>query len=148
MLRRVWRPRVLIYGALLTALGATWLWQLGHRSDVDAVLIKDRGALARMVDRGAIENTYRLQVTNSRESARRFRLEVHGLPGLRIDSATALQVEAAGSASVPLRLVLPGEIAQQHAGQSLHVQVRVQPDDAGDSDRSAVQVNAVFIVPR
>ena len=148
MLRRVWRPRVLIYGALLTALGASWLWSLGHRADVDAVLIKDRGALARMVERGAIENTYRLQVTNSREAARRFQLEVQGLPGLRIDSATTLQVEAAGSASVPLRLVLPGEIAQQHAGQTLHVQVRVRPDDARSDDRSVVQVNAVFIVPR
>ncbi|MGM9428488.1 cytochrome c oxidase accessory protein CcoG [Hydrogenophaga sp. MI9] len=147
MLRRVWRPRVLIYGALLAVLSGAWLWSLGHRSDVDAMLIKDRGALARMVDRGAIENTYRLQVTNSREAARRFRLEVQGLPGLRIDSATTLQVEAAGSASVPLRLVLPGEIAQQHAGQSLHVQVRVVPDEAR-ADDPALLVGAVFIVPR
>ena len=148
MLRRVWRPRVLIYGALLAGLTAAWLWSLGHRSDVAAVLIKDRGALARMVDRGAIENTYRLQVTNSQEVARRFRLEVEGVPGLRIDSATTLAVEAAGSASVPLRLVLPADAAQPHAGQTLRATLRVAPDGATDGNGPAVRVDAAFIVPR
>ncbi|WP_066261835.1 cytochrome c oxidase accessory protein CcoG [Hydrogenophaga flava] len=148
MLRRVWRPRVLIYGTLLAGLTGAWLWSLGHRSDVDAVLIKDRGALARMVDRGAIENTYRLQVTNSQETARRFRVAVNGVPGLRIDSATTLSVEAAGSASVPLRLVLPAEAAQPQAGQTLHATVSVVPEDAGDGDERAVRIDAAFIVPR
>ena len=148
MLRRVWRPRVLIYGTLLAGLTGAWLWSLGHRSDVDAVLIKDRGALARMVDRGAIENTYRLQVTNSQEVARRFRLAVDGVPGLRIDSATTVPVEAAASASVPLRLVLPAEAAQPHAGQTLHATVSVIPEGAEDAGERAVRVDAVFMVPR
>ncbi len=148
MLRRVWRPRVLIYGTLLAGLTGAWLWSLGHRSDVAAVLIKDRGALARMVDRGAIENTYRLQVTNSQETARRFRLAVDGVPGLRIDSATTLSVEAAGSASVPLRLVLPAEAAQAHAGQTLHATVSVVPEGAGDGGGQAARIDAAFIVPR
>lgn len=148
MLRRVWRPRVLIYGTLLAGLTGAWLWSLGHRSDVDAVLIKDRGALARMVDRGAIENTYRLQVTNSQETARRFRLAVDGVPGLRIDSATTLSVEAAGSASVPLRLVLPAEAAQPHAGQTLRATVSVTPEGAEDGNERAVRIDAAFIVPR
>ncbi|MDQ7745319.1 cytochrome c oxidase accessory protein CcoG [Hydrogenophaga pseudoflava] len=148
MLRRVWRPRVLIYGTLLAGLTGAWLWSLGHRSDVDAVLIKDRGALARMVDRGAIENTYRLQVTNSQEVARRFRLAVEGVPGLHIDSATTVPVEAAASASVPLRLVLPAEAAQAHAGQTLHATVSVIPEGAEDTGGRPVRVDAVFIVPR
>jgi cytochrome c oxidase accessory protein FixG len=148
MLRRVWRPRVLIYGTLLAGLTGAWLWSLGHRSDVDAVLIKDRGALARMVDRGAIENTYRLQVTNSQEVARRFRLAVDGVPGLRIDSASTVPVEAAASASVPLRLVLPAEAAQPHAGQTLHATVSVIPEGAEDAGERAVRVDAVFMVPR
>ena len=148
MLRRVWRPRVLIYGTLLTALTTAWLWSLAHRHDVTAVLIKDRGSLARMVHNGAIENTYRLQVTNSQEVPRRFVLAVEGLPGLRIDSAATLDVGAAASASVPVRLLLPGDVALQHAGASLRVSVVVLPEGAPAGSGEAVRAEASFIVPR
>jgi cytochrome c oxidase accessory protein FixG len=148
MLRRVWRPRVLIYGSLLAVLTGAWLWSLGHRHDVSAVLIKDRGALARTVGQGAVENTYRLQVTNSQEHPRRFHLAVEGLPGLRIDSETWLTVDAAASASVALRLVLPGEQALQQQGQSLRVSVVVVPDGASADSAGAVRADASFIVPR
>ena len=148
MLRRVWRPRVLIYGALLAALSVGWLWSLGHRSDVSAVLIKDRGSLARMVQRGAIENTYRLQLTNSLETERRYRLAVTGVPGLRIDSATGLTVPAAGSASVPLRLLLPADAAQRQAGQTLHATVLVIPEDPAADGQPAARAEAAFTVPR
>ena len=148
MLRRVWRPRVLIYGTLLTALTTAWLWSLTHRHDVTAVLIKDRGSLARMVHIGAIENTYRLQVTISQEVPRRFVLTVEGLPGLRIDSAATLDVGAAASASVPVRLLLPGDVALQHAGASLRVSVVVLPEGAPAGSGEAVRAEASFIVPR
>ncbi len=148
MLRRTWRPRVLVYGALLAVVTGAWLWSLGHRHDVSAVLIKDRGSLARMVSNGAIENTYRLQVTNSQEVERRFRLAVEGLPGLRIDSQTDVTVGAAASASVPLRLLLPGEAAVRHAGQSMRVSVTVTPEASPAGDPGAVRAEASFIVPR
>ena len=148
MLRRVWRPRVLVYGALLFSLTAGWLWSLGHRHDVSAALTKDRGSLARLVSSGAVENTYRLQVTNSQERPRRFLLVVEGLPGLRIDSDTGLTVPAAASASVPLRLVLPGQLALPHAGQSLRVAVVVVPEGSAADSADAVRAEASFIVPR
>lgn len=148
ILGRVWRPRVLIYGTLLVALSTAWVWSLIHRSNVSVMLIKDRGSLARMVQHGAVENTYRLQVTNSLETLRRYQIQVQGVQGLRIDSATTLSVEPAESTSVPLRLVLSAGEAQRHAGQTLHASVQVAPvGDAGDGMRS-VQVTAAFIVPR
>lgn len=146
MLRRVWRPRVLVYGALLALVTGAWLWSLTHRHDVQAVLIKDRGSLARQVSQGAVENTYRLQLTNSQERPRHFTLQVQGVPGLRIDSDTALTVQATASVAVPLRLVLPAEEAARLAGQSLRVTLLITPGHAGAAD--AVQVDASFIVPR
>lgn len=148
MLQRVWRPRVLIYGGLLAALVFAWLWSLGHRRDVDAVLIKDRGSLARMVSNGSIENTYRLQVTNSQEVTRRFDLHAQGIPGLRIDTATSLEVQAAGSASMPLRLVIPGSVALEHAGQTLRASVAVAPEGQAPDSPDVVHVEASFTVPR
>jgi cytochrome c oxidase accessory protein FixG len=146
MLRRVWRPRVLVYGALLTLVTGAWLWSLTHRHDVQAVLIKDRGSLARQVGQGAVENTYRLQLTNSQEQPRRFTLQVQGVPGLRIDSDTTLTVQATASVALPVRLVLPAGEAARLAGQSLRVALLITPENAGPAD--AVQVDASFIVPR
>ena len=148
MLRRVWRPRVLIYGALLGGLTLAWLWSLAHRHEVQAVLIKDRGSLARVVGRGAVENTYRLQLTNSLERPRRFALQVQGAPGLRIDSEPTLAVGAAASASVPVRLLLPADQALRLAGQSLRVAVVVTPEDASPDMGDPLRVEASFIVPR
>ena len=70
------------------------------------------------------------------------------MPGLRIDSANALSVGAASSASVPLRLVLPADAAQRHAGQTLHATVQIVPVDAAGEGRPAARVEAAFIVPR
>ena len=82
------------------------------------------------------------------ERVRRFRLEVLDAPGVRIDSATMLSVDAAGSASVPLRLVLPAERAQSLAGQTLHATVRVVALDAAGEAGPEARVHAAFNVPR
>ena len=71
MVRRVWRPRVLIICALLgtsTAFVASPSLRPGFSVDV----IKDRGAQARIVEQGAIENVYRMQVMNASESPQNF----------------------------------------------------------------------------
>jgi cytochrome c oxidase accessory protein FixG len=113
MIARIWRPRVIIYGLLLLVVGSAWLWSLHQRRDFDALLVKDRGSLARMGAHGSIENTFRLQVTNSQEQARVFEIRLEGGAGLRIDSATRIEVEAAGMNAMPLRLVLPAEAGGQ-----------------------------------
>jgi polyferredoxin len=82
LLRRVWRPRVLIYASLLLLCGTGFALSLALRHDFAVDVIRDRGALARPVGQGRIENTYRLQVMNSTEAQQDFRLEVEGLPGL------------------------------------------------------------------
>lgn len=146
MMIRIWRPRVIIYGVLLLVIGSAWLWSLQHRRDFDALLIKDRGSLARLGDRGSIENTFRLQVTNSQEQARVFEIRLEGDSGLRIDSATRIEVEAAGMHAIPLRLVLPAEQAASHAGQTMDLSLQVTPVD-GLGDRSA-RLPARFTVPR
>ncbi|MDO9291818.1 MAG: cytochrome c oxidase accessory protein CcoG [Hydrogenophaga sp.] len=146
MLRRIWRPRVLIYAALLLALGSAFIWSVGHRTDYGVAVSRDRGALARQTGNGDVENTYQLQITNSLEQPQGYIVRVSGQEGLRLDTAAGLSVGATSTASMPVRLVLPLEWAQRHGGETLPVVFQIEPDTAGVHE--PVQVKSTFVVPR
>ena len=145
MLRRVWRPRVLIYAALLLMLGSAFVWALAHRVDYSVALSRDRGALARIVGYGDVENTYLLQITNSLERPRDYRVRFTGPEGLSLATSASLNVVATGSHSMPVRLVLPHVWAQRHSGQTLPLTLEVWPVDHDDSQ--PVSVKSTFMVP-
>jgi cytochrome c oxidase accessory protein FixG len=146
MLRRVWRPRVLTYAALLLVLGSAFVWSVGNRSDYGVAVSRDRGTLARQTGNGDVENTYQLQITNSLERPQGYVVRVSGQEGLRLDTAAGLSVGATSTASMPVRLVLPQAWAQQHIGQTLSVAIEVRPE-VGPTDQP-VTVSTTFLVPR
>jgi cytochrome c oxidase accessory protein FixG len=146
MVKRVWRPRVLIYGVLLLVLGGGFLWSLSHRADFRADLSRDRGSLARMTGPGNIENTYTLHITNSDERPHRYTITVSGLEGLRLDTPTELTVAATSDGKIAVRLVLPAAQAQALQAQTLPIQLAVLPD--GASDAATKSMNSTFLVPR
>ena len=98
MLRRVFRPRVMIYTAILwtiiLAAGIT-LW---HRAPMKVDVIRDRTTLAREVVGGQIENIYRLQIMNTQEQVQRFIVTAHGINGLSVHGAPQpLEIGSAAS---------------------------------------------------
>ncbi len=109
MWRRVFRPRVLIYGAVLLSITTALAAGLALRVPLKVDLIRDRGALAREADDGRVENVYRMQVSNTTEARRAFTVSASGLPGLTVASETRFEVGPAAVASVPLRLQADGE---------------------------------------
>ena len=54
--------------------------------------MRDRGALARLVDDGRIENVYRLQLMNATEQPQRYRIAVQGLAGAELPAADAVEL--------------------------------------------------------
>jgi cytochrome c oxidase accessory protein FixG len=102
MLRRVLRPRVLIYTALLAVIMGVFLAGLALRTPLKVDVIRDRGALVRETRDGRIENVYRLQIMNTDERAHRYVVTASGLPGLRVTPATPVTVAAAATQSVAL----------------------------------------------
>lgn len=78
IVRRLMRPRVLVYCAILAAIAAAGGVSLYLRSPMKLDVIRDRGSLAREIDEEHIENVYRLQVMNTDERAHRFTLSVKG----------------------------------------------------------------------
>ena len=111
MFRRALRPRVLIYGAVLAAASAAFAASVALRSPFEFDVIKDRGALARIVDEGTVENVYRLQIMNRTEVPQTYRVAVSGVAGLVL-TAPDVTVAPAGIESLVVSLRLPHEAAQ------------------------------------
>jgi len=151
LLRRVLRPRVLIYAGLLSLTCLGFALSLVQRHDFAVNVIKDRGTLARQVGRGGIENVYRLQVINSTEQAQRFKVEVLGQPGLTLAGEAGLSVPATGIGTLALSLTLEAGEAESHRGQVLPLQLRITRESApGDqaSVTTSVTEKTTFVVPR
>ena len=142
MFRRVLRPRVLIYTAVLLALGVAMLWSLTVRSSFKVDVVRDRGTIARMVGQGRIENVYRLQIMNATEQTQRYVLGVQGLAGVQIVSDAQISVEAAGSRWVPVRVQIPPDTVSAGSHPISFV------ISSQDQLRDEVVEKAVFLVPR
>lgn len=84
IVRHVLRPRVLIYTGILTLIVVAMVASLAMRIPFKVNVVRDRGALARIVDGGRIENVFRLQIMNATESEQKFRITVKGMPNLKV----------------------------------------------------------------
>jgi cytochrome c oxidase accessory protein FixG len=147
MFRRALRPRVLIYGAVLSAASVAFAASVALRSPFQFDVIKDRGTLARIVDDGAVENVYRIQIMNRTEAPQTYRVTVGGIEGLVLQ-AREVTVAPAGIESIVASVQLPLEQAQPLRGQSSPIEFEVATQ-ANGSDRPAVlHERSTFHVPR
>ncbi len=102
--KRVFRPRILIYSVILLTVIGVLIGHVATRMPVKLDVMRDRGALSREVKNGVIENVYRLNLMNSAEFDRTFKLSVTGMPTLHIDTAETVAVAAASNRTVALRV--------------------------------------------
>jgi cytochrome c oxidase accessory protein FixG len=108
--RHVFRPRVFVYAGILGAVTIALVVAVALRNPLKVDVIRDRGALAREVDDGRIENTYRLQVMNTSEQAQRFTITAAGLDGLEVASDPRFEMQGATTQSVLVRLRAAPEV--------------------------------------
>ena len=146
MLRRILRPRVLIYTAILALIVVALFTSLMLRSSFRVDVVRDRGVMARLANGGMLENVYRLQIMNATESAQRYQLSASGIDNLKIESDVAdadktVTVNSAESRWIPVRLQIPdGSIKSG----SHHVRFVIK----SMNDNESVDEKAVFLVPR
>ena len=148
--RRVLRPRVLVYGAILMLVSGGLVWSLAVRMPFKVDVVRDRATLAREVEDGVVENLYRLQLMNAAESTQRFVLDVEGIAGLRVQSpGGGLTLGPAEARWVTVALRLPPEAARD-LGPGAHPMRfairRVTP--SGDPSEHQLLEKSTFVVPR
>ena len=139
--KRVMRPRVLIYTAILAVLCVAMLVSIVSRSPFKVDIERDRAALSRIVAGGKLENVYRLQIMNATEQPQRYRIAVSGLQGLELEMAEPeVKIDASQSRWVAIRLQIPYGSAEPG---SHPVQFEIQAVESGEK----ISEKSLFLVP-
>jgi len=107
--QRVFRPRVLLYGTVLTTIVVAWAVGLALRTPLKMNVIRDRATLVREADDGRLENVYRLQVMNTDEKPRRYDVTVTGPVPMEIMVRQTLEVPGATTLTFPVQVRAPAE---------------------------------------
>ena len=144
--QRVLRPRTLIYSAILLCIVTAFFTTLWLRVPLKVDVIRDRGALARVVEDGIVENVYTLRVMNTQEAFHRYAISVSGIDGIEVASERIAEVPGVSTKTVALRVRVP-----QGAGQKGATRVQLTIQAIGIDNRNAdivVREKASFLVPR
>jgi cytochrome c oxidase accessory protein FixG len=78
---KLFRPRTLLYAAVICVVAAVMLVAFMGRSTLDISVLRDRAVLFVPLSDGGVRNGYTLKILNKEHEPRRFKLEVKGLEG-------------------------------------------------------------------
>lgn len=151
MLKRIFRPRVLIYSAVLWALIGALVTSLVLRPSFRVDVVRDRGVMARLVEGGMLENVYRLQIMNHTEKTQHYVLSATGIDQLQIDAdgfekgsaspAKTMIVQPAEARWVSVRLDIPdGSLPAGTHPVVFHISAL--------ESHETIDEKSVFLVPR
>jgi cytochrome c oxidase accessory protein FixG len=149
MFKRVLRARVLIYSVVLLAIVGALATSLALRSPFRVDVVRDRAALARLVEDGRIENVYRLQLMNASEGTHRFDVRVLGLPGAGVVGGSGVLVGPTEARWVPVAVQVAPEAALALGPGAHTFHFEVTRDGAADTPGTDTVVEkSTFVVPR
>jgi cytochrome c oxidase accessory protein FixG len=150
--RQVWsrvkRPRVLIYTAVLLLIVGAFASSLYNRSPFKVDVIRDRGAMARLVDDGFVENVYRVQLMNATEAPQRYRVGVEQLPQAKVTGGDDVVLGPAESRWVPVGVRIPPETAARLGSGAHALTILVEQVRQGNQPQIDVREKSTFMVPR
>ena len=147
-MRRIFRPRVLVYSTVLLLIGSAFVASLAMRSPLRVDVVRDRGTLARLVEDGRIENVYRLQVMNTTESAQRYRFAVDGIADAQISVRGPVELAPAESRWVPVSVQIGPEQARALGPGAHKLEFRITREADAHSSEASISEGSTFVVPR
>ncbi|MGQ4273553.1 cytochrome c oxidase accessory protein CcoG [Terrihabitans sp. B22-R8] len=84
-IRKIIRPRTILYAALIALVAGIMLAALGTRSTTGVNVLHDRNPIYVQLADGSIRNAYTVRVLNKELLASRFALTVQGVPNARVE---------------------------------------------------------------
>jgi cytochrome c oxidase accessory protein FixG len=124
ILSHVFRPRVLVYCAILLVVISAFLVTLANRVPLRVEVIRDRLTLSRTNEEGRLENLYTVQILNMENRPHRYKINASGADDIHVAvDEKLLQVGAQDTAQVPMRLEIDPINLK---GPSTTIMIRVQ----------------------
>ena len=150
--RQMWaravRPRVLVYTAVLLLICVALATSLALRSPFKVDVVRDRAALARLVEEGRVENSYRLQIMNATEKTQRYRVSLPAWPAARVVGRDEIEVGPAQARWVPLAVQIPPEEAARKGAGAHGLVFQVERLPSADVAPAQVSEDSTFVIPR
>lgn len=147
--KRLFKPRIYVYIALLSIFIIGLLVSLSLRSPLRVDIVRDRGVLGREIPGGMIENIYRIQVINMSEKDQRFVLKAtsEDIPQVMVlvgeENGQQIDVPAFSNQWVPMVIRVP----VQDSAKGLHqLTLHIENTDKTEGTLSAQQ-DTTFFVP-
>jgi cytochrome c oxidase accessory protein FixG len=141
ILRHLWRPRTLLYSAILAAIIAATAWSLATRIPLKVDILRDRSTLYREADDERIENAFTLRIMNTDEAPHRYAITVSGIEGIVIVGESMVEVPAV-SAKILLLSASVAEGSGRKGSNPVYFAIRAQEDGS-----IAVREKATFFLP-
>ena len=140
---------MLVYTAVLVLICVGLGVGLFMRSPVRVDVVRDRGALARTLDDGWVENVYRLQLMNTTERVQHYRITASGVNQVTQDLKDDVRLAGAEARWVALAVKVPPEVATQMGSGShpLTFEVQVLEGAAKVPEHRELE-RSTFLVPR
>jgi cytochrome c oxidase accessory protein FixG len=147
-LRRVFRPRVIIYTAVLLLIVSALATSIALRSPFKVDIVRDRATLARQVEDGEVENVYRLQIMNTTEMAQTYRISAEGLPGLRVVDTQAVMIAPTEAKWMSATLRVPAQTMASAAPGAHEIHFTIEREAQGSDAAHALREKSTFVLPR
>ena len=147
-LRRVFRPRVIVYTAVLLLIVSALTTSITLRSPFRVDIVRDRATLARQVEDGEVENVYRLQIMNATELPQSYRVTAEGLPGLRVVGSRSVTVAPTEAKWVSATLRVPAQTAAGTAPGVHEIHFTIEREAQGGEASRALREKSTFVLPR
>jgi cytochrome c oxidase accessory protein FixG len=142
ILSHMFRPRVLIYSAILFVIVTAFFGTLLTRTPLKMDVIRDRGSMGREIEDGMIENVYRLQIMNTSEQAHVYKLSVVGIDTLRVLGTDEVVLGPTESRAVPVSVRVDEGKGEKGSNKIYFTLTTIDNPDV------MVKEKAVFFVPR
>ena len=140
--KRLFRPRVFVYIALLCIFIIGLVTSLSLRSTLDIDVVRDRGLLGREIPGGLIENVYRVQVINMTENAETFEISATGdnMQNAQVYTndgvSNTIHVEPFANQWVPMVIRVPMDDVKPGESYKIDVWAKGQSKDHGALEAS------------
>ena len=128
--RSLLRPRVIIYPAIIGLIATLFFITLAGKTSFDALVLRNAGDPYSVTESREVRNVLRLKLTNRTDDVQQFSVEVLAPPGVRIEGADGLSVDAREDVTFPFSVLGTPEQFVRARGR-LELELRVT-SDTGD----------------